>query len=199
MSAPSTMPPALRSHARRSAAVLLLCLGCRPAREVVTPAAPVESLSRTAAREWSTTRAAVREHASRAEHARADSLLGDFRARFPGTPSAVDALFWRGMLRADPANRAQSRRDASADLEAYESGGALHTHAEEAALVRRLLVQVDSLRASAVQERTAASVLIPRDSLKPREEEIVRLRAELDQMRAELERVRRRLAPPRRP
>lgn len=179
--------------------VALLALGCRPTPEVVVPAPPPESLSRTAAREWSTTRASVRALVDRAEHAQADSMLGDFRARFPGTPSAVEALFWRGMVRADPINRAQSRRDASADLEAYESGGALYAHAEEAALVRRLLVQVDSLRASVLLERTAASVLIPRDSLRPRDEEIVRLRAELDQARAELERVRRRLAPPPRP
>ena len=191
--------PTRRVRSARWLGLALICLACRPAREVVIPAAPPESMSRAAAREWSTTLATVRTLVGRTEHAHADSILGDFRARFPGTPSAVDALFWRGMLRADPMNRAQSRRDASADLEAYESGGVLHTHAEEAALVRRLLVQVDSLRASVVQERTAASVLIPRDSLKPRDEEIVRLRTELDQTRAELERVRRRLAPPPRP
>ena len=199
MSALRLVHPAIRMRPTLWMGLALLCLACRPAREVAVRAAPVESMSRTATREWATTRATVRELAGRAEHTRADSLLGDFRARYPGTPSAVDALFWRGMLRADPMNRAQSRRDASADLEAYESGGALHGHAEEAALVRRLLVQVDSLRASVLQERTAASVLIPRDSLKPREEEIVRLRTELDQTRTELERVRRRLAPPPRP
>ncbi len=199
MSVPRTMCSTSRVPSAGCIAVVLLCLGCRPAREVVVPAPQPESMSVTAAREWSTMRATVRTLVDRADHAQADSMLGAFRARFPGTPSAVDALFWRGMLRADPMNRAQSRRDASADLEAYESGGALHAHAKEAALVRRLLVQVDSLRASVVQERTAASVLIPRDSLKPRDEEIVRLRTELDQTRAELERVRRRLAPPPRP
>ena len=199
MSGLRTVPATLRARSFSWMVGVVLCLGCRPAREVVVPAAPAESMSRVAAREWATTRTAVRALVGRAEHAQADSMLGDFRARFPGTPSAIDALFWRGMLRADPMNRAQSRRDASADLEAYESGGELHTHADEAALVRRLLVQVDSLRASVVQERTAASVLIPRDSLRPRDEEIVRLRAELDLTRAELERVRRRLAPPPRP
>ena len=174
---------------------LVFCLACRRA-PVIVPPVPVETLSGTAAREWTTTRVTVRELTGRAQHAQADSMLGEFRARFPGTPSAVDALFWRGMLRADPANPAQTSRDASADLQAYESGGALHAHTEEAALVRRLLTQVDSLREAVTRERTAASVLIPRDSLKPRDEELVRLRAELDQTRAELERIRRRLAPP---
>jgi hypothetical protein len=184
-----------RAHARRWLAGLLLCLACRPTRVAVAPP-PVESLSDAAAREWATTRVTVRELSERAEHAQADSILGAFRAQYPGTPSAADALFWRGMLRADPSNRSQASREASADLLAYESGGALHQHAAEAALVRRLLLQVDSLRESVVRERAAASVLIPRDSLKPRDEELVRLRAELDQTRAELERVRRRLAPP---
>ena len=187
-----------RADARRWLGGLLLCLACRPTRVAVAPP-PVESLSDAAAREWATTRVTVRELSERAEHAQADSILGAFRARYPGTPSAADALFWRGMLRADPSNRGQTSRDATDDLLAYESGGVLHQHAAEAALVRRLLLQVDSLRGAVVRERAAASVLIPRDSLKPREEEAVRLRAELDQTRAELERVRRRLAPPPRP
>ena len=189
------MPRASAMHSlQRWVGALVLCTACRQVPVVVAPA-PTETLSGTAAREWTTTRALVIELAGSAQHAQADSMLGHFRARFPGTPSAVDALFWRGMLRADPANPAQTSRDASADLQAYESGGALHPHTEEAALLRRLLTQVDSLREAVTRERTAASVLIPRDSLKPRDEELVRLRAELDQTRAELERIRRRLAP----
>jgi len=66
-------------------------------------------------------------------------------------------------------------------------------------VIRRLLLQNDSLRVAVAAERISAAVLVPRDSLKPRDDEVVRLRAELEQTRAELDRVRRRLAPPRRP
>jgi hypothetical protein len=180
------------------AAALLLALGCHRT-VMLPPAVAVATLSSSAAREWGTLRDSAQALARAGEHARADSLLSAFRDRYPGTPASSDALLWRGLLRADPASRVQSTRAAASDLEAYESGGTFNPFATQTPVIRRLLAQVDSLRLAVAAERNAASVLIPRDSLKPRDDEVLRLRAELEQARAELDRVRRRLAPRRRP
>ncbi|MGZ8379781.1 MAG: hypothetical protein ACXW05_04370 [Gemmatirosa sp.] len=158
----------------------------------------VESIEQVADRTWAATRSAVAVMHGRGEAAQADSLLTDFRAQFAGTPAATEALFWRALIRADPVSALGAARAADADLAAYQSADEAPLRAP-AGVVRRLLAQSDSLRQVVTATRTAAALLIPRDSLKPRDEEIVRLRAELEQARAELDRVRRRLAPPRRP
>ncbi|MDF1503017.1 hypothetical protein [Roseisolibacter sp. H3M3-2] len=183
---------------RRLPLVLALAAGCRTAAPAVV-APPPETLADIAARTWSTTRSDVIDLQRRGDHDRADSLLTQFRARYPGTPSAAEALFRRALLRADPATNARTWRGAVSDFEAYESGGPLHPFLDHSVVYRRLLGQADSLRAAAAAERTAASVLIPRDSLRPRDEEIARLRTELEQTRAALDRVLHRLAPPPRP
>ena len=193
--------PALAGAFRRLgiAALVLTAQACRPPARSSTPPAPAEPFQAVASRTWSTTREAAVELQRRGEPAQADSLLTDFRARFPGTPAATEALFWRALLRADPAGRAAAPRAAVSDLDAYEAGGELQPHHATAGVIRRLLLQNDSLRVAVAAERISAAVLVPRDSLKPRDDEVVRLRAELEQTRAELDRVRRRLAPPRRP
>jgi hypothetical protein len=188
----------VRSLGRAALLALLTLAACR---RTAPPPAPVvvESLQTVAERTWATTRDAVTVMQSRGEAALADSLLTEFRSQFTGTPAATEALFLRAMLRADPASPIHSPRAADADLAAYQAGDETPPLHVPAGVVRRLLVQNDSLRQAVGTTRAAAALLIPRDSLKPRDEEIVRLRAELEQARAELERVRRRLAPPRRP
>jgi hypothetical protein len=75
-------------------------------------------------------------------------------------------------------------------------------------VLRALAGQADSLRAALAQERTgsaaaaaaavaARAALIPRDTLRARDEELARARTEAAAARAELERIRRRLAAPR--
>lgn len=179
----------------------LASLALQACRSAPPPPAgpPPEPLAMVAGREWSTTRETVADLIQRGQHAQADTLLGQFRAQYPGTPAAIEALFRRALLRADPASRARAPQAALLDLDAYATGGPLHVHGDEARVIARLLGESDSLRAVIATERTAASVLIPRDSLRPRDEEIARLRAELEQTQAELDRVRRRLAAPRRP
>jgi len=184
---------------RRLPLVLALLAACRSAPAPAPAGPPPETLADIAARTWRGTRESVMDLQRRGAHEQADSLLGQFRARYPGTPASAEALLRRALLRADPATNARTWRGALSDFEAYESGGPLHPHVDEAVLFRRLLGQADSLRAASAQERAAASVLIPRDSLRPRDEEITRLRTELEQTRAELDRVRRRLAPRPRP
>lgn len=180
------------------AALVLAALACRPPAPAAAPMA-AEPFPAIAARTWATTREAAVELRRRGESAQADSLLTEFRTRFPGTPAATEALFQRALLRADPASRANAPRAAVSDLDAYEAGGELQPHHATSGVIRRLLLQNDSLRLAVAAERISAAVLVPRDSLKPRDDEVVKLRAELEQTRAELDRVRRRLAPRRRP
>lgn len=195
MSAPPRPP---RTRRLALAALAIAALACRPAAR---PPAPVEAepFQAIAARMWTTTRETALEMQRRGETAQADSLLTEFRAQFPGTPSATEALFWRALLRADPGSRSYAPRAAISDLDAYEAGGDRHPYHAQVGVIRRLLAQGDSLRRAIATERMSSSLLIPRDSLKPRDEELARVRAELEQTRAELDRVRRRLAPPRRP
>lgn len=131
----------------------------------------------------------------------ADSLLGDFLDRWPGTPAAADARFRRAVLRLDPDNPLFSTRDGIADLEAYRAGGPLLPRQREAGTLRRLALQGDSLRAAIAYRKSAAvqqpAPAVPRDSLRVRDDSIAKLGGELDRTRAELERLRRRLAPPR--
>jgi hypothetical protein len=77
----------------------------------------------------------------------------------------------------------------------------------EATVARRLVLQADSLRGAIAYERSAAATApvtvasAPpsawRDTVRVRDEELARVRVELETTRAELERLRRRLAPPR--
>ncbi len=189
--------PALAALAALGAAFAAGCRSAPPAPPPPPP--PPETFADVAARRWAAARDTVAELRSRGEDAQADSVLGRFRAEFPGTPAAIDALFQRALLRADPASRARAPQAAMDDLDAYAAGGPLHVHGAEAHVIRRLVADADSVRVAAAAERAAAAVLIPRDSLRPRDEEIARLRAELEQTKAELDRVRRRLAPPTRP
>lgn len=168
------------------------CRAFRPA----PPAWEADSLGSAAERLWPTTRDAAEQLARRGAHAQADSVLGAFRARFAGTGPAADALFLRGLLRADPGNAAAPTRDALDDLAAYAAGGPSLPHHAQAEVVRRLVVQRDSLRRAAAYERSALAALVPRDSLAARDAELERLRQELERTRTELERVRRRLARP---
>ena len=161
-----------------------------------------DSQAVSASREWTITRETTDALLRRGEHSQADSVLTAFRARFPGTPASSDALFQRALLRADPASRVHATRDAIADLRAYEAGGALQPNFVAAGVMRRVLGQIDSLRtvAGTVRATVVAPVTIDyRDSLKVRDEELARLKLDIEQTRAELDRVRRRLAPPRRP
>jgi hypothetical protein len=151
----------------------------------------------------------VRSDVDSGRYASADSALTAFRLRWPGTIAAAEVLYWRGLLRLDPVNPATSTRDGLADLEAYRSGGPLHARSLEAHVLRRLVRQADSLRAASAYERSAAATspvaaspaaALPsawRDTVRTRDEEIARMRAELETSQAELERLRRRLKPTR--
>jgi hypothetical protein len=152
--------------------------------------------------EWPRELALAQAAATRREFGLADSVLRAFAARFPGTIESSDAMFWRALLRLDPAAPRDPERDpvrdAAAALDAYIAGGPVQPRYVEATTLRRLAGLLDSLRAAAGAPRGALpSATLLRDSLKVRDDSIARLQKELDQTSAELERIRKRLAPKR--
>ena len=134
---------------------------------------------------------AVRAAVDRGHYRAADSILASFASLYPGTPEADETAFWRALLRADPAVPTDSVAQVIAALDAYLTSERA-PHRVEAAVVRRLLALVDSLRTVNAAQRTAAEA---KD--KAREEELTRLRDELQRSQAELERIKRRLGTPR--
>ncbi|WP_148306343.1 hypothetical protein [Gemmatirosa kalamazoonensis] len=172
------------------------------------PPAPLDPAADAAA-QWPEARRIAQNFALARAFADADSTLRAFAARFPGTPSAAETVYWRALVRLDPTSdeqpSAEVLRDVRTWLDAYIAGGPLQEHYVDAVVLRRIATRFDSLRMAAdtrpVPVAAAPAIvngnLVARDSLKVRDDEIQRLRQELDQAKAELERIRRRLAPPR--
>jgi len=134
------------------------------------------------------------------DFASADSTLRAFAARFPGTPSAAETVYWRALVRLDPTRdeqpSAEVLREVRTWLDAYIAGGPVQPRYLEATTLRRLASLLDSLRAAAGAPRGALpSATLLRDSIKVRDDSIARLQKELEQTTAELERIRKRLAP----
>jgi outer membrane protein assembly factor BamD (BamD/ComL family) len=156
---------------------------------------------------WPGALAAGRAALAARSFARADSVFAAFVQTHPGTPAAIEAGYWRAVVALDPLNATSSTAAALAALDAYAAADPARPHAEEAAALRGLAGLVDSLRLALGYERSAAAAgaaaaaaaraaLVPRDTLRARDDELARLRAELEAVRAELGRVRRRLAAP---
>jgi hypothetical protein len=120
----------------------------------------------------------------------ADSILADFERVHAGTAEANESSFWRALLRADPRNPGFSPNDARVALESY-LGTDRAKHHNEALMMLRLLSMSDSLRIVIAAQRSATET---RD--KSRDEELQRVRDELQKTQAELERIKRRLGSP---
>jgi hypothetical protein len=147
------------------------------------PPLPVES-------PWVGTLAAVRSAVDSGQFAAADSILVAFDRSEPDSPDASESAFWRAMLRADPRNPAFAPAEARAALEAYLASPNPRRQTE-ASVMLRMLALSDSLRAAQAAHRTAADA---RD--RAREEEMQKLRDDLQRTQAELDRIKRRLGSP---
>jgi hypothetical protein len=156
---------------------------------------------------WPAARDGARAALSARDFARAEAALIAFATRYPQTRAAAEARYWWALVRLHPANRAADVAPALAVLDASRIGDPSGRHAAEAALLRALVAQQDSLRLALSLERAAAAAaagaaqtaragFVPRDSLRVRDEELARVRAEAAEAQAELERVRRRIAAP---
>lgn len=157
--------------------------------------------------EWIAALSAAELEATAGRFGAADSVLASFAAAHSASPDTLDALFWRAMYLADPANRADSAATAAISfVERYLNAQAPQPRRYEAEVIRRVValrnapprVRVDTVTvvdSSAARAAAAARELEARDKL--REEELQRLRDSLARTTAELDRIRRRLAPQR--
>lgn len=179
-------------NVRRFAVVLLVLAGCRQHRQaapppvveqVTVPSLPPES-------PWVGTLAAAQAAADVGQFATADSILAAFERSEPDSPDANESSFWRAMLRADPRNPAFAPAEARAALDSYLATPTPRRRTE-AAVMLRMLALSDSIRTLHTAQRSAAEA---RD--RAHDEEIQKLRDDLQKTQAELDRIKRRLGSP---
>ena len=144
---------------------------------------------------WAATLSDVKADIGRGRFAAADSAISSFLGLHPGTPQGAEALFWRAVVRLDPANAAGSPREALVAVDAYLAGGTTLPNFELAQVLRRTASALESARRplpAPVQTVAAA----PDSAERARAaEEILRLKTELDRVQAELDRIKKRIRP----
>lgn len=166
--------------ARLAVALLMLTAGCIHRPRFLQPEAE---------RNWPATYLSAQGAADRGAYDDADRLLADFAKSHPNTAQAVEAGYWRAVYKLDPANRNANTRDAIAGLDGYLASTNVD-HRGEAATLRHLATQLVSLDRALAQKPDEVVVA------KPRDEEVQKLRDELQATKDELERIKRRLAAP---
>jgi len=190
-----------RSRLRALLASVLVAVGCAHFRHAPPPPPSAPSAGAVAASEWPLARSAAQQAAIGGRFERADSVLRAFAASYPGTEASAEALFFRAFYKLDPAIETsaapEATREARLALDAYIAGGALQPHYAEALTLRRIAAHLDSLHTNVLEavRPTVLGTSGVRDTLKLRDDEITRLRAELEQTRSEMDRLRRRLTP----
>lgn len=168
--------------------IVLVVAGCRHRPEAPPPSVelpPVPTLP--VEPPWVATSAAARAALDAGRFAAADSILAAFERAEPDSPDVSESAFWRVLVRADPRNPAFSPADARAAIEAYLANPNARRR-PEASVMLHMLSLSDSLRAGQAAQRSAAEA---RD--RTRDEELQRLRDDLQRAQAELERIKRRL------
>ena len=143
--------------------------------------------------EWNAWLLQASQEATVGNYSTADRLLADYGARYPATPEAAEAMYWRALYKMDPSNTASAPKDASVLLDGYLASGTA-THRAEAQTLRRVASALEAAKVTAPSTTAKPEVVKPDD--KAREEEMGRLRDELARANAELERIKRRLAQP---
>ena len=177
---------------RRFAVGLLVLASCRHPRPAAPPPAAdtVAIPSLPAEPPWVGTLAAVQAAADSGRFSAADSILTAFERVEPDSPDANESAFWRAMLQADPRNPAFAPEDARRGIEAYLATPNARRRTE-ASVMLRMLALSDSLRAAVAAQRSTAEA---RD--RARDEEVQKLRDDLQRTQAELDRIKRRLGSP---
>jgi hypothetical protein len=166
----------------------------------------------TSKREWPATLELAQFRVSEGKFDEADSVLVQFDRLYPKSPEAIESRYWRALVRMDPSNPRASMAGAMASLDSYLADPRAKEHVRDAAAIRRVAVQLDSLNKIALASAAGAiTTARPGSDLRvdlnrpvadpsPSDLEIKRLKDELAKATAELERIRKRLAqPPRNP
>lgn len=175
--------------------LVLAAAGCRGAAAPPIVVAPPPEPSSA----WPAALATVQELVANGRHAEADSALAAFSATHLGTSESTEALYWRALVRLDPANAGATPRDALAAIDAYLAGGASLPHYQEALVLRRTASLLDGARRVPALEgpdTTSIALPVPPERLRATQDTVRALREELARTQAELERIRRRLRPP---
>ncbi len=142
-----------------------------------------------AERDWPATYLAAQSAADRGAYGDADKTLADFAAAHVNSPQALESGYWRAVYKLDPANKDASTKDAIAGLDKYLAASPDGAHRGEATTLRRIAVQLQSLdRALSAQK--------PDETAATRDEDVKKLRDELQATKDELERIKRRLTAP---
>jgi hypothetical protein len=185
------MPRSRRARAAGAAAFAIFA-ACVPPKPVEAPA-PTRALPRVLVE--------VQAAAAAGRYSEADFRLETFAQEFPGSGEASEALYWRALLKLDPANREASVRDALALLDAYLKAEGAHPHQAEVATLSRMAAQRESLTRdleAAREAATKAAAAVPPPVVVPKpDEDVAKLRDSLARTTAELERIKRRLTAPR--
>jgi hypothetical protein len=143
--------------------------------------------------EWTAWLVQASQEATAGNYSVADRLLTEYGTRYPATPEAADAMYWRALYKLDPSNSAATPKDAGVLLDGYLASGTT-THRSEAQTLRRVASALETAKTSTAPGPTKTEIVKVDD--KSRDEELVRLRDELSRANAELERIKRRLTQP---
>ena len=179
-------------NVRQLSAGLLVLASCHHPRPAAAPPAvdTVAVPSPPPEPPWTRTVTAVRAAVDSGRFSTADSILAAFEVTERDSPDATESAFWRAMLRADPRNPAFDPEEARRGIAAYLASPNPHRRTE-AGVMLRMVELSDSLRAAQATQRSAAEA---RDHAQ--EEEIQKLRDDLQRTQAELDRIKRRLGSP---
>ncbi|HEY7896286.1 MAG TPA: hypothetical protein VIC24_15395 [Gemmatimonadaceae bacterium] len=168
--------------------LLLAACATTSARRTMPPAAD----------DWIGTIAGAKNQVALGHFDDADKSLYEFVQRYPSSPEAREATFWRALFKLDPANRGGSPRAATERLDEYLADTATSLHRAEASTLRRIAATFDSLaqRAPVVAVNDSAR-LADAQKAQEREDEMQKemkaLKDQLDKTNAELERIKKRL------
>jgi hypothetical protein len=171
----------------RTARALLLTLltsGC---------ASPPHLLQPRPTREWPVVRDSAQRASAAGRFDAADLALADFARRYASAAEGREALYWRALMRLDPAHPSGPASAVPA-FDAYLASGGVLPHREEALALRRLAARLDAL--GAIRDRSAATGASLERADASREEELKKVRQELKATQEELERIKRRLSTP---
>jgi outer membrane protein assembly factor BamD (BamD/ComL family) len=174
----------VRAGSLALALVVSACTTAQPRLVETTPAPRSE---------WSAWLLQASQEATAGNYSVAERLLTDYGVRYPATPEAAEAMYWRALYKLDPSNAATAPKDAAVLLDGYLASGTT-THRAEAQTLRRVASALEAARSTASTGVAKTEVVKVDD--KAQTEELARLRDELARANAELERIKRRLAQP---
>ncbi|MBA3672731.1 MAG: hypothetical protein H0W68_12020 [Gemmatimonadaceae bacterium] len=173
--------------------LVLAALGTGCGRLRAAPESPAATAS---SGEWEAVLAQIRIESAAGRFIVADHVLTDFASRRPASAEAVEAGYWRALLKLDPSNSSGGPKESVALLDAYIASPREGQHRTEAVTLRRVAVAMGRTSSASAPAPPAIVVAASRADDKARDEEISKLKEELARANAELERIRRRLAAP---